>query len=137
MSHAGRYLLTFIGVFTLSGGYIADFNETHVYNPTWTPHAKFHNGQTMSMGAYLGIATIYFANRKTRDPLDNLNITTIFAMAYWITQFSAIFYPGTKAADPPQNPDTKLQLYLQAFVTVVVSLSYYLERKRLVAVKKD
>lgn len=137
MPSTGQTLFTLVGIFTSIGGLLADFNETHIYNPTWTPHAKFHTGQTMSMGVYLGGATIYFALRKAKDPLDNLNITTIFAMAYWVTQALAIFYPGTKAADPPQDPDTNLQLYLQIGVTVFVSLAYYLERGRLGGVKRE
>ena len=78
----GRVLLTIAGLFTAISPYIADFNETHVYNPSWTPHAKFHNGQTMSMGVYLGAMTVYFALRKSRDPMDSLNSACISAMAY-------------------------------------------------------
>lgn len=49
MPSLGRTLLGLVGVTTSVGGYIADWNETHIYNPRWPPHAKFHNGQTMSM----------------------------------------------------------------------------------------
>lgn len=49
MPSLGRILLALVAVVTSVGGYIADWNETHVYNPRWPPHAKFHNGQTMSM----------------------------------------------------------------------------------------
>jgi len=51
----GRSLLTIVGLFTSTACYVADFNETHVYNPTWPAHAKFHNGQTMSMGMCIGV----------------------------------------------------------------------------------
>jgi hypothetical protein len=54
MPSIGRILFGLVGVTTSVGGYIADWNETHVYNPRWPPHAKFHNGQTMSM--YFGSA---------------------------------------------------------------------------------
>ena len=41
---AGRTILTLVAIVTAVGGYIADWNHTHVYNPRWPPHAKFHNG---------------------------------------------------------------------------------------------
>jgi hypothetical protein len=49
MPSIGQILVALVGVATSTGGYIADWNETHIYNPRWPPHAKFHNGQTLSM----------------------------------------------------------------------------------------
>jgi hypothetical protein len=31
---------------------LLDWNEIHSYNPRWSPHAKFHRTQTMSMGVH-------------------------------------------------------------------------------------
>jgi len=36
----GRILLTLDSVGLLFGAVIADWNETHVFNPRWPPHAK-------------------------------------------------------------------------------------------------
>jgi len=36
----GRVLLTVDSIGLLFGAVIADWNETHVYNPRWPPHAK-------------------------------------------------------------------------------------------------
>jgi hypothetical protein len=44
LGRPGRILLTLVALVTGLGGYVMDWNETHVYNPHWTPHAKFHNG---------------------------------------------------------------------------------------------
>jgi len=63
----GRVLLTIIAAGNAIGPYIADFNHTHIFNPNWPPHAKFHNGQTMSMGVALGLATFYFTWRGVRN----------------------------------------------------------------------
>ena len=56
---AGTVLISMIAAETAVGPYLADWNETHIYNPTWPPHAKFHNGQTMSMGACLAAMTLW------------------------------------------------------------------------------
>ncbi|KAK1021021.1 hypothetical protein LTR33_018606, partial [Friedmanniomyces endolithicus] len=46
----GRALITLANLLYAVGAFAADFNETHVYNPRWPPHARFHNGQTMTLG---------------------------------------------------------------------------------------
>lgn len=99
-----RLVLTAVGLATSVGGYLADWNETHVFNPKWTPHAKFHNGQTMSTGLGLGLLTFYFTwrSKNTSTPqglMDNLMTASIMASFYWATQLSAILYPGTLWVD--------------------------------------
>ncbi|KAH7361074.1 hypothetical protein BKA65DRAFT_523844 [Rhexocercosporidium sp. MPI-PUGE-AT-0058] len=87
----GKVFLTLSAVGSILGPFIADFNETHVLNPRW-PHAKFHNGQTMSMGLGLGLATLFYT--------DSLFTAAVFGSIYWVTGLSAILYPGTLAVDP-------------------------------------
>lgn len=99
-----RCLLSVLATATAAGGYLADWNETHVFNPRWPPHAKFHNGQTMSTGLGLGLLTAYFTWRRTHTgtmagALDNLWIATLFSSLYWVTQISAILYPGSDWCD--------------------------------------
>ncbi|KIW92850.1 uncharacterized protein Z519_06699 [Cladophialophora bantiana CBS 173.52] len=64
---SGRMCLSIVALATSVGCYMADWNETHVKNPRWPPHARFHNGQTMSMGLCLGVLTAYFAWRPVLD----------------------------------------------------------------------
>ncbi|KAK7548737.1 hypothetical protein IWX49DRAFT_552388 [Phyllosticta citricarpa] len=59
----GRILLTLVALMTSTACFIADWNESHIYNHTWPGHAKFHNAQTMSMGALLGVAALYYLYR--------------------------------------------------------------------------
>jgi hypothetical protein len=44
----GFALLTGLSVFVAVSGVVFDFSDTHIYNPAWPPHARFH--------AYLSIA---------------------------------------------------------------------------------
>ena len=117
----GRFLLTFVSLDTAFGGFLADWNETHIKNPNWPPHARFHNGQTMSLGLCLGLLTGYFAWRpvfaapsKNIKALkggeggedrgigeqESITISAVLGTLYWISGLSAILYPGTLWIDP-------------------------------------
>jgi hypothetical protein len=110
---ASTAIHTLIGLFTCIGPYLADYNETHVFNPNWTPHAKFHNGQTMSMGACLGLATLWYTWLRTPRPKGvggvrewveaeriRRGVVAVLANMYWVTQLSGFLYPGTLGTDP-------------------------------------
>jgi hypothetical protein len=129
----GRLCLTLVSLNTVVGPYMADWNETHVKNPNWPPHARFHNGQTMSMGLCLGVLTAYFAWRPAfssrssaaqngagaeagaeggegMTERESVTIAAVLGALYWVTGLSAILYPGTLWVDPefgtgaPQAP---------------------------------
>jgi hypothetical protein len=124
----GRTLISLVSVVTAVGPYRADWNETHVKNPAWPPHAKFHNGQTMSLGLALGVTSLWQLWRKpTRESLD---AGAALASLYWLTQISALAYPGSKAVDPPGT--AKFPQAVAAFPALAVTaLGYALERRRL------
>ncbi len=127
-----RILFTFIGVTLPLGSFWADYNETHIFNPNWPPHAKFHGGQTLSMSILLGLMTLVFAWRKTGDPRSAVIATTGFSALYYVSQGTAIFYPGTAFFDPQfVTPDSfplgiALQLYIEAGNFVLIALAAWL-----------
>ncbi|EJT05879.1 DUF6640 family protein [Rhizobium sp. CCGE 510] len=93
-------LLSLVALLTISGSFFADWNATHIYNPLWPPHAKFHNAQTMSLGVCLGIAGLFFVWRRKGDLRSNMIAANIFLTVYWLTQVTAFFFPGTAWTDP-------------------------------------
>ncbi|MFS8199717.1 DUF6640 family protein [Streptomyces sp. CWNU-52B] len=128
----GRLLISAVAITTAVGPFAADWNETHIHNPDWPPHAKFHNAQTMSLGLSLAATSLYHlwkrptAGSPTREGLDT---AAVCASLYWLTQISALAYPGSAAVDPPGTarfPQGKFALPSLA----LVGLGYALERTR-------
>jgi hypothetical protein len=137
-----RFMISFIAVFTSVSPFLADFNETHVYNPLWPPHAKFHNGQTMTLGLICGIISIYFLwFRKASTSIENLKMSCLFASLYWLAMAPAILYPGTALADPEYGGHKSFslagmaitQIHMDFFFFIVLGICYYFESKRLKA----
>lgn len=136
----GAWLITIVAIITGVGAYLADWNETHIYNPYWPPHAKFHNGQTMAFAALFGIISLYFLwFRKEGDKLSNMKVAVIFAGIYWIAQAAAFLFPGVAATDPqffvngvpPTLLGLSYQMILQIVLLSCVAVGYLLERRRL------
>ncbi len=96
----GRFLLALVAVFTITSPYFFDWNVTHIYNPHWPPHAKFHNGQTMAMGALLGLSALFFLFRQSGDRRSNLLAATFLDALYWVSQGFAFWFPGVAWTDP-------------------------------------
>jgi hypothetical protein len=95
-----RLLFILAAVGLIGGAHLADMSPSHIYNDHWPPHAKFHAGQTLSMSILLSLLSILFAWRKTSDRTLAVIATAGFAAAYWVTQATAILYPGTAFYDP-------------------------------------
>lgn len=95
-----KILVSLVSLVTIFGAFIFDWDETHIFNPHWPPHAKFHNGQTMSMGVCLGLLSLWLLWRKREISNFDFGLAVLIASLYWITQASAILYPGTDFFDP-------------------------------------
>jgi hypothetical protein len=137
----GRVLISLVAVFTAVSPYLADWNVTHIYNPAWPPHAKFHNAQTMVLGTILGFLSIYCLwFRKGITKKQKLNEATALASLYWLAQLPATFFPGTALTDPGIN-SVKMPIifgieFNQVIMDIIVifpliTLGYYLESQSL------
>lgn len=125
----GKVLIATSNLAYSVGAFLADFNETHVYNPRWPPHARFHNGQTMSLGIMLCIASLYYLLRKNPSPaaaLDSLRISAITGSLYCLAGLTAIWYPGASWTDP-EFVKGRVQLWLFAGILISLWIGYWLE----------
>ncbi|KAI5861318.1 hypothetical protein GGS23DRAFT_146057 [Durotheca rogersii] len=137
---AGRVLLTVDALGMAIGTVVADcFNETHMFNPRWPPHAKFHNVQTVLLAEMLAALTLYYTWRRARTAelrREHLFGAAWAGSAYWAAGLLSILPPGTAGRDPefggPAFPQAKLFVALAACGL----LGAWLEARRVAAAER-
>lgn len=102
---AGRRLLRGVAVATALGGFAADWNRTHLFNPAWPPHAKLHDAWTLVLGVALGGTALWLLREGPHgegpdgagpggDGRD-LALGALLPAAFWAGQGAAFAFPGT------------------------------------------
>jgi hypothetical protein len=133
----GRGLFVVGNLIYSGGSWLADYNESHIFNSRWPPHAKFHNGQTMSLGILLALTSTYFAFRPALSLLSpaeakhSVLTAAVVGSMYCVAGISAIFYPGTHWFDPEYEMKGMTQREIFLAQLVVTWVAYYFEISRI------
>ncbi|NKX53003.1 DUF6640 family protein [Arthrobacter mobilis] len=145
MKRPGRSLLRSVAVLTAAGGFAADWNRTHLFNPAWPPHAKFHDAQTIALGALLGGAGLYFLGRDRRGP-DNsggdLLLGALLPALFWLAQGASFAFPNAKGLEAefphlvPRIKGVWINERFSSGTMLALSVSGYLLERRAAAVDR-
>lgn len=129
----GKLLVSLVAFYAAFGSYIFDWNDTHIYNPLWPPHAKFHNAQTMLLGTCLGLLALGVLWQANFEAVARLQLASTLAALYWLTQAGAVLFPGTALVDPQFAHPGQLpaQLIVDMVMLAFLLVGYSLERSRL------
>lgn len=135
----GKLLLSAAAVFPAVGAVVADWSPTHLSNPRWPPHAKFHTAQTITAAAELAGLGLWQLWGPGREDRSRLRWAALFGGLYWLTAAPAILFSGTAFVDPdaPVQPTTWRgvpinQVTLQAVVLFpLLAAGYALALRRL------
>ena len=129
----GKLLISLVALYAAFGSYVFDWNDTHIYNPLWPPHAKFHNAQTMLLGTCLGLLALWVVWGANFGALARLRLSAILASLYWLTQAGAATFPGTALVDPQFAHPGQLpaQLIVDVVMLGLLVVAYPLELRRL------
>jgi len=104
MNLTSSLIFTAVGVTLPIAAHTADMNDTHIYNPKWPPHAKFHDGQTLSLSILLGGLTTFLAWKSSRNVPMMVAFTGAVASLYFVSQDAANLYPGACCSDSEIKP---------------------------------
>lgn len=125
MAHpvATMLLKVFISAITVFYGLVpalADLNETHLFNPLWSEHARFHGAWFLAFGA--GVAgTASFLIWWRNDVFVPIALGLMFAGGFWIATLFRSAYGGA-LVDPNGHTHTIAGIESNTFLFSAVTL---------------
>ena len=135
---ASQLLLTGAAVGTIAGTARADLNRTHVLNPDWPPHARFHAAAGWGSVAGAQLLALWLLWRPSREPAErDVAVTTaaLLPAIAWTPFFAALATPGTAVEDHPGHlpriAGVPLNLIPAALVPAIAALGHALHRRGL------
>ncbi|RAZ76776.1 DUF6640 family protein [Planococcus halotolerans] len=133
----GKLLLVTVAGLTTVGGFIADWNKTHLFNPNWPPHAKFHDAMSITIATFLGGAGMYLLLRKGEYLQRDTQMAAMLPAFFWASQGISFAFPGAKGLEsefPELVPRIKGVWLNEKFVAIAMlsltGIGYTLERQR-------
>ena len=134
MGRTGRRILSSVAALTAAGGFLADWNRTHLFNPDWPPHARFHDAQTILLGSLLGAGGLFFLRR---DEGRDLALGALLPSLFWMSQAGGFLFPGAEGleAEFPEKVPKVAGVWLNervasALMLALLALGYAMERGR-------
>ena len=105
----GKFILGFVLVVGAVISTAVDWNTTHLFNPAWHPHARFHDALFLLLLDGATLIVLWLLWRPSREPGVAIATATLFALAVW-TPFLYIeaLIPGTSLLASNDVPVLKL-----------------------------
>lgn len=131
MSKYAKHLIAFCALITIIVPSIMDLNSTHMTNPLWPPHARFHFSiQWFSITALNSIA-LYLLFGRYEDAGSRLSIVMagIAPILFWGTFFPSLLMPGTSPWPDGIEPFVSLppNVFIAGIITFLSALGIWLD----------
>src|SRR5260221_7387048 len=96
----GKMLISLAAILTAVAPFLADWNDSHLFSPQWSPHARFHGAVSVGMTTMLSSVALWLLWRRSPDQDAAVTAAAAIPIAYWGPFFLAPFVPGTAVEDP-------------------------------------
>jgi hypothetical protein len=136
----GKAILTFAVVAFPIIGILADWNKTHVFNPVWHPHARYHAASMSVIVCCVSAIGIWLLWRRSTEPELGIKVAALLALTLWMPFFyvtslasGSSLWIGDAATPVPYRQVAGITLYPQVVLAVVflvlTALGYALARR--------
>ena len=132
----GKSILSFVQVVGAVVATAVDWNTTHLFNPTWHPHARFHDALFLLLLDGMSLVVLWLLWRQSNEPGLGLKVAAMFSAAAW-TPFFYIeaLIPGTSLLAANDVPVLKVggmtfppNLIVAAVLFLLTVIAYWLAR---------
>src|SRR5258708_9922265 len=96
----GKMLISLAAILTAAVPFLADWNDSHLFSPQWSPHARFHGVVSLGMTTMLSSVALWLLWRRSLDQDTAVTVAAAIPVAYWGPFFLAPFVSGTAVEDP-------------------------------------
>ncbi len=139
----GRILITFVIVSGAIISAIADWNTSHLFNPEWIGHARYHDAAMLNLLCGVSVLSLWLMWRRSKEPDVGVKVATLIPIIFWAAFFYTTWLvPGTSLNAGNEEPAffAGVPMYpnviLAGINIVLSSLGYWLyRRERLTASK--
>jgi hypothetical protein len=106
MRRISRILLSVVLVSTAVVSVAVDWNVTHLFNPEWHPHAKFHDAVMLWLLSGMSIMALWLLWRRSLEPDIGYTVAMLVPVIFWSDFFFVtLVIPGTSLqADLKEAP---------------------------------
>jgi hypothetical protein len=101
LRNCGRVLLTAADEGTIVGPLAADWNDSHIFNPLWPSHARFHGIVALGTATALAAYGVWRLWAPSPDQGAGRDLAAAVPLAYWGSFFPAALVKGSGVEDPP------------------------------------
>lgn len=136
----GRLLISLAVIATAVIPFRSDWNDSHVFSPQWSPHARFQGIVSIGMPVLLAPVALWLLWRRSADPSPAATTAALIPIAYWGPLFVARFIPGTDIVDPGHHlkrvAGVPSPLFGAAATILVAGLGWYVDHRGCAASKR-
>jgi hypothetical protein len=126
MIRTGKAILTFAVAAFPAIGILADWNKTHLFNPAWHPHARYHAASMLLIVGCVSVIAIWLLWRRSLEPELGIKVAALISLTLWTPFFYAVYLvPGSSlwVGDPstpvPYPRVAGITLHPQVVIAVV------------------
>lgn len=133
-----RMVLTGAALGTIAGTGLADLNRTHVFNPSWPPHARFHavvGWGTVAGSQSLALWLLWRPGQDADRGDRAVTTAALLPVIAWAPFFLAVSTPGAAVEDEPGHlpriAGVPANLVPATVIPIICALGYALHRRGL------